>query len=497
MPNTREESGINPKEIIAIILKRKWLLIIPTIIISAIAYSGVYFLTPKYQSSTIVWIDKPSNMSRELSNIIGARRETRDDIRNKQIALQTEITSKGYLVQLIDQLDLDSDEDIIRSATRLLESVQGYTLEQIKVSLLLEELREHISVSFIGTEQFKITIESHSAELARDMAKNLTEIMEREKSRYEMEKILNNQDFTDLQLQKSEFEYRLLMDSLNDARSKLTKLQLPESISSEDNRLEILSSLDKIKLDINDYENDQNVLSNQLKAANLHKKKIKLPADLVEIRANINVFIANFSRMMEKYSWNDQNVVNINIRINDNVRQLELGIAEEVKRKFSSLPINQIELLSNKFIIKENIDILNSKLNRLEQTIEKLNERINSIPTVESEISELQIKVASARRYRDAFKDEETTVGILSEQMKERTKYKVIEPAQVPLAPFWPDQKKLVILGFILGIALGGGAILLIEILDSSYNRVEDLEDDLGLKVIAVISKIDKFNIAR
>ena len=201
--------------------------------------------------------------------------------------------------------------------------------------------------------------------------------------------------------------------------------------------------------------------------------------------------------MMEKFSWNDQNVINVNIRLNDNIRLLEQGISTIVDQRFSSYPENQRNLLTRKFILVDNIDILNSKMNYLEQTLEKLDERINLIPTLESEIVELQNQVTNARRYRDAFKSEETTVGILSERVKERTKYKVIEPAQLPLEPFWPDKKKLLVMGLILGLILGGALILILELFDNSYKKVNEIEDELGVRVLGVISRLDKFNISR
>jgi len=500
MNDSQDFKAINLKELIGIIKKRKWFLIVPLIIIVGISYGTTYFLKPKYQSSTIVWIDKPSNVSRELRNLIGSNRqirESRDEQQRKLLALQTEITSHSFLKQLIQDLKLDDDPEITRKAAKARESTPEYSLEQLKYNLLVEKLRKQIKVSFYGLDQIKITVESENPVLCRDMAKRLTEIMEQEKTKYEMEKILDNQSFTDLQLQKTEYYYQLAIDSLNAAQARLTKLQLPENISSESNRMDILASLDKIKLEIGDYNKELSSLQEKLKKLKLTKARLKYTDTVVELRTTIDGLITTYANMMEKYLWNNQNIINVNIRLNNNIKLLEQAIASAVNAQYASYPSNQLAILKRNFIVKENIDILTSKKSRLKQTLDKIDERINSIPKLQSEISELQNKVENARHYRDAFRSEEATTGILSERAKERTKYKVIEPAEIPLAPFWPNKPKIIIIGLVMGLIVGGAFIFIVEMLDNSFKRIEDVERELGIPVIATIPKIDKLMIKK
>ena len=203
------------------------------------------------------------------------------------------------------------------------------------------------------------------------------------------------------------------------------------------------------------------------------------------------------AEMMEKYAWNDQNVININIRINNNMGFLESAIDLAVRQQFSSLPSNQIDLLYRSFSVKENIDVTNSKKNSIQQRLARIDRRLNSIPTLRSEIKELEAQVASNRKYRDAFKTEETTVGILSERAKDRTVYKVVEPAQLPLEPYWPKKTNITLMGLVIGLLFGGGLIFILELLDNSISKIEDIEEEFGLTVVATIPEIEKFNLVR
>jgi uncharacterized protein involved in exopolysaccharide biosynthesis len=274
-------------------------------------------------------------------------------------------------------------------------------------------------------------------------------------------------------------------------------MQLPENIASEENRREILSDIDNTKLEIDDLTAERESLERQLEQFGLDNTRLHFTDSLIELRAQIDAQISTYASMMEKYAWNEQNVINVNIRLNDNMRLLEREISRAVDRQFASYPENQRSLLQRYFVVNEMVDVLGSKVNRLQNSLDRFDDRLAALPRLESEIAELERRAADARRYRDAFRSEETTVEILSERAKDRTKYKVIEPARVPLAPIWPDRRKIIVMGILLGLVIGGGAVFMAEILDKSFKRVEDVEEMLQLPVLATVPKIEKLRFRR
>lgn len=495
MDTASKETAFDVREIAAIILRRKWLLILPLIVVTGLAWGSSYVLKPMYQSSTIIWIDRPSNVSRELISIVGVERTTRvtgEEQRRKLQALQNEITSQTYLFQLIRDLSLDNDPDITRRAARMREKNPELSLEQLKYQLLLDKLRKRISVAFVGTDQIRLSVESYDPIKARDMVKRLTAILEQERTKYELEKILDNQSFADLQLQKTEYYYQQVIDSLTVAQTRLTKLQLPENISSESNRRDILSGIDRTDLEISDYTDERDKLSTKLAELQLENSRIRYTDTVVELRTEIDGQVAMFAAMMEKYAWNEQNVINVSIRLNDNTKSLEQELARAVDEQFAFYPENHRQLLKRYFIVKEHLDILRSKRNQLQLSLGKIDERINRLPRLQAEIAELERRVEDARKYRDAFRSEEATVTILSERARDRTKYRIIEPARIPLTPFWPNRKKIMVLSIVLGLVLGGAAVFLAEMFDHSFKRVEDIQEVLQLPVLATIPRIER-----
>lgn len=499
MPKTREKT-VNIRDIVGIVLKRKWLMIIPLIIVTCITYVSSYFLTPKYESFAIIWIDTPSNVSKELVNILGREqvgRESGDERKRKLQGLQNELTSQTYLHQLISELNLDQDPDVTKTAAKMREENPSFSLDELKYNIIVNSLRNQISVSEVGDNQIKLLVEANDPVRARDMVTTLTKILEQEKTKYEMEKILDNQSFADLQLEKIEFNYQQMIDSLTTAQSRMTQLSLPENISSESNRREILSDIDNTKMEINDMTNERERLLNELKSLDLERLRLKYDDSIINVRTEIDEQLVRYTQLMEKYAWSEQNVVNVNIRLNDNLRLMDVIISESVDRQFASYPENQRDILKKYFSAEEQLDVFHSRKTKLEQSLAQIDRRINQIPRLLAEVAELERKVAEFRKYSDAFRSEETTVSILSERAKERTKYKIIEPARVPLEPSWPVKEKILSLGLMLGLIFGAGAVFLVEMYDNSFKKVEDIEELLQLPVLATIPKIERLKSIR
>ena len=73
---------------------------------------------------------------------------------------------------------------------------------------------------------------------------------------------------------------------------------------------------------------------------------------------------------------------------------------------------------------------------------------------------------------------------------KEGTRYTVLDPPRLPLAPFFPNMTLISLAGLIAGIALGAGRVFGAEFLDKSFIDVEEANQFFGQPLLGAISKI-------
>lgn len=76
------------------------------------------------------------------------------------------------------------------------------------------------------------------------------------------------------------------------------------------------------------------------------------------------------------------------------------------------------------------------------------------------------------------------------ETSENKTKFKIVEPARLPLKPIKPNKIKFGFLGFLLGAMAGLGCAYLAEYADRSFKEIEDLRSCFDLPVLAAIPRI-------
>ena len=81
----------------------------------------------------------------------------------------------------------------------------------------------------------------------------------------------------------------------------------------------------------------------------------------------------------------------------------------------------------------------------------------------------------------------------LAENLEKRQKaeqFKVLDPARLPTHPWKPDRLRLLMIGLVLGVGVGGGAVFLTEYRDRSFRNPAELKQYTTLPVLATIPRM-------
>jgi capsular exopolysaccharide synthesis family protein len=71
---------------------------------------------------------------------------------------------------------------------------------------------------------------------------------------------------------------------------------------------------------------------------------------------------------------------------------------------------------------------------------------------------------------------------------------RLLDKAQVPLSPVWPQKKKIALVGLLLGLLLGGGYVLLRDLVENTIKDADDVERYLHLDLLAAVPRYTKDN---
>jgi len=495
MEQHEKETTFDIKDILAVLRRRKWLIIIPLLLVTVIAYAGSYLLEKRYESSTMVVIGRTRYLSKQLEALVPGQEQNRYSSlqqKNFLIAIHNEIISSSYLSRLIDELNLAEDQKTINKARKLHVKRPDIPVEDLVYHILINELRKNIRVDFNGENIIEITAESSDPARAMAIATKLAEIFKDERLKRELSGVRGALDFSDEQL-------ALYRADLEEAERKKAEFvaeylqnQLDESVAAEENIRAIMADIDNLQLMIEDNIEDQTRLRAELSDFKRSELELETGDRYQILRESITSETERLTGFMYKYTWSDPKVLNANLRINGWLQEMEEIIRSRVDDQFRDASAAQRSDLSEFFILQAREMILRGKKNQLEVSLSALRDRISRQPQYEIQMRNLENEVNSAREIYEKFQDQLTGSEISQSLMREESesKYRILEPASVPLVPVKPNREKIAFLGLVLGLVIGGGAGLIAELLDNSFKKVEDVEEFLNAPVLATIPNI-------
>jgi uncharacterized protein involved in exopolysaccharide biosynthesis len=142
--------------------------------------------------------------------------------------------------------------------------------------------------------------------------------------------------------------------------------------------------------------------------------------------------------------------------------------------------------------LESEIESLRTRIQLTQVYLKEHAKKIKLIPEKEAELARLQRDYSvNAKIYTDLTERLETAYLTQRLEIQEKgTKFKVVDPARVPLKPFKPNRKFMAIAGIALGIAVGVGLIFMAEMTDHSFIEINQLRNFLNIPVLASVSQI-------
>ncbi|MGH7368453.1 MAG: XrtA system polysaccharide chain length determinant [Candidatus Rokuibacteriota bacterium] len=186
------------------------------------------------------------------------------------------------------------------------------------------------------------------------------------------------------------------------------------------------------------------------------------------------------------------------IRIKDEIATLERKLANpQPQAKAPEAPPLGLtpEILRLREALKSadtDIRLLKTDEERVRSALDLYQKRVDNAPKVEPEYQELTRGYETNKSlYRALLQRYETAqIGENMEQRQQGERFKILDPARPSGNPFAPNRARLLVVTVAMCVGLAGAALVLAEVLDTSFHSAADLGSGTAVPVLVRIPSI-------
>lgn len=489
---TSKKEAINIGLYLTIISRRRWFILAPFCLAMVVGMVLAVKLPKIYEASTLILVQPQRVPEKIVTPVVDS------DIENRLNTLSQQIMSRSNLERVIDQFKLFSE---------------GSKAAQMLMEDKLESLRQRVKVE-VGrssrnrrdADSFSIVYRDYDPHTTMRVANGLATIFIDENLKEREGTVVGTSDFLESELETM----RKLLEEQEQLLKKFREKnmgELPEQLDSNLRILERLNqqlsqkeeSLRSARVSLAALESEMSIRQGAL--ANMAPPQG--PASTgreSEDQMSIEQLKEKLTGLQSSYTDQHPDVVRLKAKIKKLEKEQVAAVPSPdtavtdtatSARRFSSAQLNA-EAARQRTVIVGSIHALEMEILRLTQEIRDYQRRVEAAPKREQELLSIKRDYDNIRASYSSLLNRklEADIAVNMERKQKGEQFKIIDVARLPEKPVSPDFRKLFLITTIAGLGLGAGIVFLLEITDRSVRRLDKLEEDVGLPVLAMVPRI-------
>jgi len=486
---------LNLEDYWGILRRRYWLILIPALLGPIAAYFIAKQLPPRYTSTSLILIEQPKVPASIVPSIVG------NDLVARLATMEEQILSRSRLEPIIRRYGLYKDD-----------------INHVPIESLVERMRESIVVkpvsfsnTFDTTSQqgnqvpgFQISFTADTPSLAQAVCTEITSMFVEENLRLRERRAEGTTDFIQTQLQQA----KQRLDE-QDAKLAAFKRQyfgaLPDQ---EQSTIQIIGNLtsqlnslsDALGRAQQDRTYTESLLTQQLAAW----KASQNGAGPQTLQQQLAVLENHLIELRSRYTDNYPDVVKAKediARLKKRIAQQEAAEnSEKTQEVATSKPLNILaepveirQLRAQLHSLEETIQTNQREQARIRQEIAAYEAKLKMTPAVEQQYKDITRNYQTALEFYNSLlaKEDQSQMSTSLEKRQEGEQFSVLDPANLPHEPSFPNYLRFAGGGLVVGLLLGFGAVLLLEMRDKALRDERDIEYFLGVPTLGVVPALD------
>ncbi len=458
-------------KILSAIYRRKGLILSVFVVVSSLAVYLTTILPEIYRSSTLIVVTPQRIPTSFVASTVTI------DLNERMQSIIQEILSRTRLEKIIQEFDLYPSQ------------TKGSIEERI------ERLRRKVKVELRRNNVFELSFESENPEKAQQVTSRLASLFIDQNLQAREQQAEGTKSFINAEaerLRKELEEQEAVVNRYKAAHG----YELPDQLDTNLRSLEQLRrELEGSSVRLSALEERKGVLQKQIVEADIPKADalagpISVPVIGVAQSVQIEMKKKELDSLLQKYSNKHPDV----IRAKKEIQALENEIngtmppQPDSKKSSSVNPVKQV--LQTQIVgIDSEIQALHAQSERIRSQVGDLQARVDNTPIRGIELSKISRGYEiTLKKYQDLLA--KSLDSQLSENMERKLKgeqFQILDSANFPLRPIRPNRPLIILIGLLVGMAGGVAVAILLENMDSSFKRSEEITTYVNVPLLATL----------
>lgn len=480
------------QDYLGILRRRYWVILVPVVICPILAYVAARILPPRYLSTSLIFIDRPTVPAEVVKPM------TTGDLIERINAIQEQILSRTRLEPLVRKFGLEP------GARR----VSNDAIASLRKAIVISPAQFASLSGDIGREPIpglSISCTAPSAWTAQEICMDITTMFIEESLEQRAQLEQGTSDFLSVTLaqakQKLDAEDAKLADLKSRNLGRLPDDQETNLRVLMDRNAELEAADEALDRAIQDRTYTQSLLQQQLSSSGLVSSGSAPVASVDELQDELAKKQELLSELEAHYTPKYPEVATLKTAVEDLKKQVAARSAAE-KKAAETPAANPPEAKSEspqaqqlRAQIHQDDEIIHTRTEEqahLKQQIGDYEQKLQLSPVVEEEIKNVTRDHETALRfYNDLLqKKSEAEMSTSLEQRQQGERFRILDSPNLPDKPDFP--KTILFLGGGLGGGIGVGLALalLLEMLDKSIRDERDIEVLLKIQNVVTLPAI-------
>jgi polysaccharide chain length determinant protein (PEP-CTERM system associated) len=463
---------------VGLVLRRRWLVIVPFCMAMAIGLYLSFTLPPVYEASTLILVEPQRVPSEFVKSIVST------DIDSRINTISQQIQSRSALEKIISDFKLFSSAE---QQSVFMEDKLSSLRRRIKVEV--NRGRQNLS-----SEAFSIAFQGDDPLKTMNIANALASYFIDANLKIREEQASGTSTFLEAELESMKRRLEEVEGELREFRNRHMG-ELPEQL---DSNLRIIGTLEtqlnsrmerlrdeRTRLAILITEIDQFRRAEQATSSAPAGQETKSLSQLRE----------QLSAMETSYTSKHPDVV----RLRNTIKELESKEAVLEKDPVRDNPGPSrgtspavAERIKRRMEIEASIANAQDDIAQIMGQIKEYRRRIEMTPKREEQLLGLNRDYQNIKDTYNSLLNRkmEADIAVNLEKKKKGEQFRIIDYAKKPEKPISPDLQRLFLMFTAAGLGLGLGIIFLLDMLNGTVRKAAEIESDLNIRLLATVPKL-------